>query len=786
MSRAWTAQWIEPVEAEGTAPVQRPVYQLAHEFEIDMPVVRAEVRATAHGIFELFVNGERVGDEELLPGLTSYQTRLQVIGFDVSHLLKPGSNTIGVMLSDGWWRGQHGVHRHLNCHGQTVALLAELSITTADGMTSVIGTDDSWHSRPSHIVAADLIAGEVHDMRRRDDSWSPTAGSTSTWARTQRVDHSLDNLCDRVGPPVRRVDELKPVSIRRLSPTSQVIDFGQNSNGWIRLRNLGPVGTTLTITHGEALDRDGSVSIENCRGTSLLPPDKQHIPFQTDVVISAGDGAVFEPRHSTKGFRWVQIDGHPDLLDHDDISGIVVHSDLTPIGSFSCSDDRINRLHAAAVWSFRGNACEIPTDCPTRERSGWTGDWQVYVETASFLYDVHDWSRKWLLDAAADQLPNGAVTEIVPDPYHGGTHTGSPVDPGWEYMQGPAGWGDAVCHVPWELFRATGRIDVVEANIDTMKRWLAFAAERAASGRYRRRAKARPQALPHERYVWDTGFHFGEWLEPHVELSDMDSIVAALGADMGPTATAYIVRSSRELAAMLRLLDREEEAIGYDILAANATDAWRTEFIDSDGHVQPLTQANLVRAVVFDLLPAELASVAVDDLVRLIREAGNHLGTGFLATPYLLPVLADHGHLDLAYEILFQSTPPSWLAMIDRGATTIWEGWAGINDDGSAVESSLNHYSKGTVISFLHQYTAGLKIVEPGYRRFRVAPRPGGGVTSARAHHESPYGRIEVSWALHGEHGEIDVVVPAGTEAELVMPNNTPILLSPGTHHHTW
>ena len=353
-------------------------------------------------------------------------------------------------------------------------------------------------------------------------------------------------------------------------------------------------------------------------------------------------------------------------------------------------------------------------------------------------------------------------------------------------MQGPAGWGDAVCHVPWILYRSTGRTDAIEAGVDSMKKWLAFAAQRAATGRYRKRAKARPEARPHERYVWDTGFHFGEWLEPHVELSDMDSIVSALGADMGPTATAFIVRSSRELAAMLRLLDRESEAIEYDILAANALDAWRTEFISSDGHVEPGTQANLVRAIAFDLLPPDLVPLAVDDLVRLIHEADDHLGTGFLATPFLLPVLADHGHLDLAYRILFQSTPPSWLAMIDRGATTIWEGWAGINDDGTVVESSLNHYSKGAVISFLHQYTAGLRLTEPGYRRFVVQPRPGGGITSARTHHDSPHGRISVSWEIRDGAGRIDVVVPDGTEAKLLLPDGSVAHLSPGHHSHTW
>ena len=778
----WTAQWIEPPEGTDGPTVQRPVHQLVGRFRVEGRPSRATLRFTAHGVVEMFVNGARVGDSELLPGFTAYRKRLQVHTFDVTDLVVGGDNAIGAQLSDGWWRGQHGVGRHVNCHGSTVALLAELTITLDDGSQVVVGTDSSWRAGTGHITAADLMAGEVHDMRRRDDRWCTVSVDHGPWSKVTVAGHPFTPLCDPVGPSVRRVGELAPVSINRIGPTSQVVDFGQNSNGWVRLRRLGPADTTVTIVHGEALNPDGTVTIDNCRGLSLLRPESLAIPFQTDVVVSAGDDAVFEPHHSTKGFRYVQIDGLAEDLEPSDIVSVVVHTDLAPIGSFSCSDDRINRLHAAADWSFRGNACEIPTDCPTRERSGWTGDWQVYVGTAAYLYDVTDWSRKWLFDATADQLENGAVTEIVPDPYHGGPHG----DPGWEFMQGPAGWGDAVCHVPWELYLSTGRLDVIEENIDTMKRWLAFAESRAAGGRFRKRAKARPVALPHERYIWDTGFHFGEWLEPHVELSDMDSVVAALGADMGPTATAFIVRSSRELAAMLRLLDRDIEAGRYDILAANALDAWRTEFVDPDGHVQPLTQANLVRAIAFDLLPLDLVGTAVDDLVRLVRDAGTHVGTGFLATPFLLPVLADHGHLDLAYELLFQSTPPSWLTMIDRGATTIWEGWAGITESGEVLESSLNHYSKGAVISFLHRYTAGLQILEPGYRRFRVAPRPGGGISSAVTHHDCPFGRIEVSWRLDNGRGRVDVTVPVGTSAELLLPDGMHQILGPGRHTHGW
>jgi alpha-L-rhamnosidase len=507
------------------------------------------------------------------------------------------------------------------------------------------------------------------------------------------------------------------------------------------------------------------------------------------VVISAGDGSSFEPRHSTKGFRYVRVDGHPGPLDPASVTSVVVHNDVAARGGFACDADDLNWLHTAADWSLRTNLCDIPTDCPTRERAGWTGDWQIYVDTAAYLYDVTDFSFKWLLDVAADQLPSGAVLNFVPDPAaHGDARVAW-----WTDLQGSAGWGDAIVHVPWELYRATGRTDLFERLFDAMRRWVDFAAARAATGRHPDRARRRPDPSSHERYLWDSGFHFGEWNEPErpdVDEGSTEGTVTKLqdvliAQDHGPTATAYLHRSADELAKIAGLLDREALVDRYAELAAKTKEAWQLEFLDDDGHVTPATQPNLVRALAFDLLPPELRQQAADDLARLVRDADTHLGTGFLATPFLLPVLADHGHLDVAYDLLLQRTPPSWLAMRDRGATTIWEGWDSLDDRG-VVKESLNHFSMGAVVGFLHRYVAGLQLVDPGYRRFRVAPRPGGGVTGASTHHDSPYGRIEVSWRLDDGCGSVQVRVPDECRAELVVPGGGHEVLGAGSHHRTW
>jgi alpha-L-rhamnosidase len=385
----------------------------------------------------------------------------------------------------------------------------------------------------------------------------------------------------------------------------------------------------------------------------------------------------------------------------------------------------------------------------------------VFVPTAALLYDVMGFSLKWLRDLAADQLADGCVTNFVPSAV-------SPVGPHeafWRSLQGSSGWGDAVVIVPWELWRAYADEEVLAELWPSMVRWIDYAATMARTLRHPSREALRPDPLPHEAFLWDGGFHWGEWLEPGVD------VVESLRGDQGSVGTAYLHRSATLAASIGRMLGHHDDAARLAALADHAGDAWRAEYIGKDGALTPDTQANHVRALAFGLVPDDLRDQASDRLVQLILDAGTHLATGFLATPHLLPVLADTGHLDVAYELLLQRTPPSWLAMVDRGATTVWESWEGIDDSGRA-HASLNHYSKGVVVSFLYQYVAGIQLLdgEPAYRRFRVAPQPGGDLEWAQAIHESPYGRIESSWRRDGHRLELVVTVPPGTSAEVLLP----------------
>jgi alpha-L-rhamnosidase len=393
-----------------------------------------------------------------------------------------------------------------------------------------------------------------------------------------------------------------------------------------------------------------------------------------------------------------------------------------------------------------------------------------------FLYDCAGFSIKWLRDLASDQWPDGRVPNWAPEP-----GLARRADPLYDHMNGSAGWGDAAVIVPWHTYRASGDDRVLAEQYDSMVRWIAFAAGKARSGRFPERAATIPTPAPHEEYLWDSGFHWGEWTEP-----ESPEATPFWAQDQSIVATAYLYRSTALLARIATLLGRDHDAAKYSDYANNVLNAWRTEFLRPDGTLTLDTQATHVRALAFGLVPDELRPTIAQRLVDLIRKAGNHLSTGFLATPYLLPVLADTGHVDVAYELLLQDTSPSWLAMVDRGATTVWEEWNGIDENG-VPHASLNHYSKGAVISFLHTHVAGIRLREdaPAYKRFEVRPQPGGGLSRAEARLDSPYGRIASRWQIGASTFTLDVSVPPGTTATVTLPDGSFTDATPGNHRYT-
>ncbi|WP_410606487.1 family 78 glycoside hydrolase catalytic domain [Amycolatopsis sp. lyj-109] len=790
----WSASWIGPAEAEVPPPGFRPAYHLRTTFTVTGPVARARVYATAHGLYELFLGGERVGDAELAPGLTAYRTRLHVQAHDVTGHLRPGEAVFGATLSDGWYRGRTSYHRLPDGFGDRTALLAQLHIDYADGTTAVAGTGPGWRSAAGAVQGADFFDGVEADLRDDLTGWTRPGVPPGEWAPVVVRPPVAARLVSSPAPQVRRVQELLPVSVTRTRPGRHIVDFGQNLGGWVRLANLGPRGTELRLTHAEALRPDGDVDTTGATATLRWYDPPRGI--QGDRVVSAGAaGDVFEPRHTRHGFRYLRIDGHPGRLGPDDVTAVAVSSDLPRTGWFRCSDERVNRLHEIAFWTYRNQECDVPTAEIARETSGWT-DWGFNVRGARLLHDVSGLSVKWLADLAADQWPDGTVRNYAPDPLGPGSR-----DARFAIPHGQAGWGDSAVSVPWEIWRAYGDEELLARQYPSMTAWVERVVRVARENRHPARRAARPEPAPHEEFLWDTGYHFGEHLEPGppkplvtlgrrnlAEITDLDEFTAAVVEEMSARdhavfATAYFQRSARLLARIAAVLGRDDDARRYRRLAADVRAAWQAEFIRPDGTLTEPTQATHLRALAFDLVPEALRGFTATRLATLIRDAGTRPGTGLPSTHLLLPTLAATGHLGLAYELLFQRGTPSWLSVPERGGTTFWETWDGIGADGS-TRLALNLPTRASVVEFLHGTVAGIRLNRriPAYRRFTVAPRPGGGITWAEARYESPYGTIEVAWRIERERFSVDVTVPPGTTADIVLPDGTRAEAGPGTH----
>ncbi|MER5794263.1 family 78 glycoside hydrolase catalytic domain [Streptomyces sp. NPDC001980] len=763
----WRARWISPAQSGDAGYGRRPAYVLSARFEARSGVRSARLYATALGVYEAYVNGARAGTAELSPGSTSYDRTLYAQASDVTAAVEAGGNRFEILLSDGWYRGQVGAFRRPAEWGTVLGARAELHIVHEDGARQVVRTDGTWTSTESAITRADLMEGQTTDFRLRPGAGRPVL--------VDQVEAPSVNWSP--APPVRVIESRPAQAVVQLEDGVWIADFGQNASGRIALDDLGPAGTRTVVDHGEHLGPDGDLTTAHL---DAIRPGQAPIPFvQRDEALSAGGGETFEPRHTVHGFRYVRVRRGGAPLDPASLVMRVVHSDLRRTGTFTCGHEDLKRLHEIAEWSFRGNAVDVPTDCPTRERLAWTGDYQVFAPTATRLYDVLGFSRKWLRSVRDDQLPDGRIANFSPD----GRRIKHHLDDQFALMTGSAGWGDAVVAVPWELYESYGDREVLAENWEAMVRWVEWALMTARTARHGSRTERSAEPLPHERYLWDGSFHWGEWTEPRVRAADgsrvdpvKDDPVAWFMADKGEIGTAFLYRSTATLARVARVLDRTEDADRYADIAERVRDAWRTEFLSPAGRTVGDTQAGYVRALSLDLVPGALREAAAARLVELIRTAGTHLGTGFLATGDLLPVLADTGHPDVAYELLLQRTAPSWLYMVDRGATTIWEDWEGVDDTGSAHES-LNHYSKGAVARFLHTHVLGLRQT-PGsvaWESFEVAPVPHPSVPWARGTHESPQGTIAVEWRTTGDLLTVTVDVPQATTARVVFPDGTTV-----------
>jgi len=621
----------------------------------------------------------------------------------------------------------------------------------------IITSDAQWKCAAGPILKSDMQEGEIYDARLEMPGWNELGYNDNAWKPIRVVSYPKNHLVASMGVPVRQKETFSPAVLK--TPKGEtVLDFGQNLAGIVRLKVRGPKGTTLRLRHGETLDQDGNFTQANLYA---FPAKSGKEPFFQEVRYTLkGDGEEeYEPKFTVHGFRYVKLEGYPGEPKPEDFFATAIYSDMPPSGTFECSEEMINQLHHNTAWSMKSNFLDLPTDCPTRERAGWTGDAQIFAPSASFLMDTQAFLRKWLAELRDEQFENGMVGNFVPNPYRLKKSFLNRLD-------GSSGWGDVAVMMPWALYQAYGDIQILEEQYESMKAWINYIASQAQkSNRLRKTSPA------NRLYIWDTGYHWGEWLEPGTggNQAMMGGVLKRVLFGAPTVATAYYAHSTRLLARTAKILGKEEEAQMFNHMADRIKNAYAAEFIGHDGRMSPDTQPSYARVLAFDLAPAELKPAIVEHLVRLIRAAGNHVGTGFLTTPYLLHVLSENGRLDVAYELLLQKSIPSWLYSVTKGATTIWESWEGIDENGKP-SLSLNHYSLGSVIHFLHCKVAGLEIAEPGYRRIHICPQPGGGLTHAKAAYESVRGQIVSDWTLQDGKMQIHVTLPPNTRAWVTLP----------------
>jgi alpha-L-rhamnosidase len=730
----WKAQWIQ-ADLREDPEKSNPAAMLRKEFELPGTVQSARAYVSALGLYEMELNGRRVGDEALTPGWTAYDSRIQYQTYDVTSHLRQGRNVVGVTLGDGWYRGNLGFQKQRNTYGDKTALLLQIHVVDSSGRTSAIASDGSWKSATGPILESDIYNGETYDARLERPGWSSPGFNDRDWKSVRILDHSKEVLVAPAGPPVRKIEEIRPVKVLRTPAGDTVLDMGQNMVGWIRLNVQGPSGTRVTLRHAEVLDKQGNLYTENLRAAG-----------QTNTYILRGGGPeVFEPRFTFQGFRYVAVQGYPGEVKRENFTGVVVHSDITPTGAFECSNPMLNQLQHNIRWGQKGNFVDVPTDCPQRdERLGWTGDAQVFARTAAFNHDVAAFYAKWLKDLAADQKASGAVPHVLPNVLNRKDPAASSAS---------AGWADAAVIVPWTVYLAYGDMRILEQQYPSMKAWVDYMANKAGSS-----------------YYWNSDFTYGDWLAFATTRSDYPGATT----DKDLICQAYFARSTDLLQRTAALLGRQDDAARYAELLGKIRKVFVEEFVTAKGRLASNTQTAYALALGFDLLPENMRAIAAKRLAEDVRRF-KHLTTGFLGTPLLCQVLADHGYWDEAFLLLNRKEYPSWLYPVTQGATTIWERWDGQKPDGTFQDkgmNSFNHYAYGAIGEWLYKAVAGIELdpQQPGYKHILLQPHPGGGLENAKAALETPYGRTVSDWSIRSGKFSLAVEVPPNSTATVRLP----------------
>ncbi len=701
-----------------------PAPYLRHGFKIQQPVKHADVYVTALGCYELHLNGQRVGNDELTPGWTEYRKRVYYQTYDVTNLLKTGDNAIGAILGDGWYASDLAFTGKRKYYGGDPRLLVQLVVELADGSTQTVVSDGSWKAATGPIRHGDLLLGCEYDARVRMDGWDQPGFDEAAWQPVNLGAAQAEKVAIEAASAeaLRRHEELPAIKVTQSRPGWYIFDLGQNMVGWTRLKIHGKPGQRITVRHGEMLNPDGTLYTVNLRGATA-----------TDFFLLAGTGEeTLEPRFTFHGFRYVEVQGLDYQPEPAAVTGIVVHTPMRRAGHFECSSPLVNRLFHNIIWGQKGNYFEVPTDCPQRdERMGWTGDTQFFAPTAAYNFDVQAFFTRWLVTMCEDsQHADGSYAHVSPDVGCGA---------------GSTAWGDAALLCTYNTYRVYGDTRVIADHFPAMERYMRFVASKSKD------------------FVPNIG-GFGDWLN--------------LGGSASREVmdTAYYAHLARIMSEMAAAIGRSDDARRYATLA----DQVRTRFaafFQPDGSLKGCSQTGYALAFTMDLLPPALREKAAAKYADEVKRFNWHLATGFIGTPRLLPGLHAAGRDDVAYKLLLQETYPSWLFQVKLGATTMWERWDGWTPDRGFQTigmNSFNHYAFGSVGEYLYSVVGGIRAESPGYDKIRIQPVPGEGLDWAAASYRSIHGPIATRWQHTPNGFELSVVIPPNTTATVYVPAADP------------
>lgn len=768
----WKAKWIEAAmeirsQKEEFNPAQIFSYTGGNPSKLDRfldpPVIfykefstahkkvaRARIYITALGVYEAILNGEKIGDELLAPGFTSYPRLQYYQTHDITGMIKAGDNTVAITVADGWYKGRIGLAGIGHQFGDRVALLAQIEIDYEDGQRVVIGSDSTFKALTGEIVHSDLFIGEKQDHSRGSDGQHDVI----------EKDYGCNQLRADRAEAVKCIEKIKAVSIIRTPRGETVVDFGRNIAGVVEMTASGNLGDRIELQHAEELDGEGNFFF------NLMGQNKD----QRDIfILRGGEEETFLPRFTYHGFRYVKVTGYPGEPGIENFTAHVLSSDCERAGWITTSNKKINRLLKNIYHSQQSNFISVPTDCPQREKGGWTGDAQIYAPTAIFNMKLDNFLRRWLENMRLEQYENGQIPGLIPF-----IESDRLLSGGFGNISA-SGWSDACITIPWELYVQYEDVGFLRDNYPMMRRWLGYVEKRCASN-------TTVSSKEHEKYLWDMDFHYGDWFTPSLTKEDgSPDPMRSAKLTSKQVATMYFAHSLERLSRIAEILGEKNDKAYYSELSNKVKAAFMVAYVEDDRKILNDLQGLYALAAHFRMGSQEENMDFINHLSRKIEENGNRLDTGFLSTPILLDTLIDHGRKELAYKLLLQEECPSWLYMVNQGATTIWESWDAIRPDGTRNITSYNHYSLGSVQDFIVRRICGLRKVAGDRGKYIIEPAFDAPFEKISLVYEAPYGSISLEW----NHREISVKVPIGARVVLKLPNQLDRELGSGEYKET-